>query len=114
MLAAGALPLHYVGFSTCFRREAGAGGKDTRGIFRVHQFDKLELFSYCHPDRSWDEQEELLAIEDQDDFVTRTTASLGPQPPNFENIVALNQGPLRNGIAVRTRGRPGSARSAPA
>jgi seryl-tRNA synthetase len=65
MLPADALPLRYVGFSTCFRREAGAGGKDTRGIFRVHQFDKLELFSYCHPDRSWGEQEELLAIEEQ-------------------------------------------------
>jgi seryl-tRNA synthetase len=59
------LPLHYVGFSSCFRREAGAAGKDTRGIFRVHQFDKLELFSYCHPDRSWDEQDELLAIEEE-------------------------------------------------
>jgi seryl-tRNA synthetase len=59
------LPLHYAGFSSCFRREAGAAGKDTRGIFRVHQFDKLELFSYCHPDRSWDEQESLLAIEEE-------------------------------------------------
>jgi seryl-tRNA synthetase len=59
------LPLHYVGFSSCFRREAGAAGKDTRGIFRVHQFDKLELFSYCHPERSWDEQESLLAIEEE-------------------------------------------------
>jgi seryl-tRNA synthetase len=59
------LPLHYVGFSSCFRREAGAAGKDTRGIFRVHQFDKLELFSYCHPDKSWDEQEQLLAIEEE-------------------------------------------------
>ncbi len=65
MLAAADLPLHYVGFSSCFRREAGAAGKDTRGIFRVHQFDKLELFSYCHPDRSWDEQEALLAIEEE-------------------------------------------------
>ncbi len=65
MLAAEDLPLHYVGYSSCFRREAGAGGKDTRGIFRVHQFDKLELFSYCHPDRSWEEQETLLAIEEE-------------------------------------------------
>jgi seryl-tRNA synthetase len=65
MLAAADLPLHYVGFSSCFRREAGAAGKDTRGIFRVHQFDKLELFSYCHPDSSWDEQEALLAIEEE-------------------------------------------------
>jgi seryl-tRNA synthetase len=59
------LPLHFVGFSSCFRREAGAAGKDTRGIFRVHQFDKLELFSYCHPDRSWEEQEYLLSIEEE-------------------------------------------------
>jgi seryl-tRNA synthetase len=65
MLAEADLPLHYVGFSPCFRREAGAAGKDTRGIFRVHQFDKLELFSYCHPDRSWEEQEALLAIEEE-------------------------------------------------
>ena len=64
-LAEADLPLHYVGFSTCFRREAGAAGKDTRGIFRVHQFDKLELFSYCHPDTSWDEHERLLAIEEE-------------------------------------------------
>ena len=65
MLQADDLPLHYVGFSSCFRREAGAGGKDTRGIFRVHQFDKLELFSYCHPEHSWEEQERLLAIEEE-------------------------------------------------
>jgi seryl-tRNA synthetase len=65
MLAEDDLPLHYVGFSSCFRREAGAAGKDTRGIFRVHQFDKLELFSYCHPERSWEEQDELLAIEEE-------------------------------------------------
>jgi seryl-tRNA synthetase len=65
ILDADRLPLRYAGFSPCFRREAGAAGKDTRGIFRVHQFDKLELFSYCHPDRSWDEQEKLLAIEEE-------------------------------------------------
>ncbi len=60
-----ALPLRYAGFSTCFRREAGAHGKDTAGIFRVHQFDKVEMFSFCHPERSWDEHEMLLAIEEQ-------------------------------------------------
>jgi seryl-tRNA synthetase len=65
MLAEADLPLRYVGYSSCFRREAGAAGKDTRGIFRVHQFDKLELFSYCHPDKSWEEQERLLAIEEE-------------------------------------------------
>jgi seryl-tRNA synthetase len=61
---AGALPLRYAGFSTCFRREAGTYGKDTRGIFRVHQFDKAEMFSFAHPDRSWDELEAMLALQE--------------------------------------------------
>ena len=60
----GDLPLRYAGFSTCFRREAGTYGKDTRGLFRVHQFDKVEMFSYADPDRSWDEHDSLLAIEE--------------------------------------------------
>jgi seryl-tRNA synthetase len=59
------LPLRYAGFSSCFRREAGAAGKDTRGIFRVHQFDKLEMFSFVAPDASRDEHERLLAIEEE-------------------------------------------------
>src|SRR5207237_762374 len=59
-----ALPRRYAGFSSCFRREAGTYGKDTRGIFRVHQFDKVEMFSYAHPATSWDEHEALLAIEE--------------------------------------------------
>ena len=57
------LPLRYCGLSSCFRREAGTAGKDTRGIFRTHQFEKVEMFSFCHPDRSWDEHEHLLSIE---------------------------------------------------
>jgi seryl-tRNA synthetase len=57
-------PLRYAGFSTCFRREAGTYGKDTRGIFRVHQFDKAEMFSFTHPDRSWDELEAILALQE--------------------------------------------------
>ncbi|MGI9624547.1 MAG: serine--tRNA ligase [Acidimicrobiales bacterium] len=57
------LPRRYGGFSSCFRREAGTYGKDTRGIFRVHQFDKVEMFSFCDPAKSWDELEVLLAIE---------------------------------------------------
>jgi seryl-tRNA synthetase len=61
----GALPLRYAGISTCFRREAGAAGKDTRGIFRVHQFDKVEMFSFVEPDRARDEHERLLAIEER-------------------------------------------------
>jgi seryl-tRNA synthetase len=60
-----ALPLRYAGFSSCFRREAGAAGKDTRGIFRVHQFDKVEMFSFVEPDASRDEHERLLAIEEE-------------------------------------------------
>jgi seryl-tRNA synthetase len=58
------LPLRYGGFSSCFRREAGTYGKDTRGIFRVHQFDKVEMFSYAHPEASWDEHEAMLAVEE--------------------------------------------------
>jgi seryl-tRNA synthetase len=60
----GALPLRYGGYSTCFRREAGTYGKDTRGIFRVHQFDKVEMFSFIHPDESWDELEAILALQE--------------------------------------------------
>jgi seryl-tRNA synthetase len=59
------LPRRYAGFSTCFRREAGAAGKDTRGIFRVHQFDKVEMFSFVAPDESAAEHERLLAIEEE-------------------------------------------------
>jgi seryl-tRNA synthetase len=59
------LPLRYAGFSSCFRREAGAAGKDTRGIFRVHQFDKVEMFVFCEPGRSVDEHERLLGIEEE-------------------------------------------------
>jgi seryl-tRNA synthetase len=59
------LPRRYAGFSPCFRREAGAAGKDTRGIFRVHQFDKVEMFSFVPADESAAEHERLLAIEEE-------------------------------------------------
>jgi seryl-tRNA synthetase len=59
------LPLRYVAYSTCFRREAGAAGKDTRGMFRVHQFEKVEMFVFCLPEASRDEHERLLAIEEE-------------------------------------------------
>jgi seryl-tRNA synthetase len=59
------LPRRYVGYSTCFRREAGAYGKDTRGIFRVHQFDKVEMFSFTDPVASWEEHEFLLSCEEE-------------------------------------------------
>jgi seryl-tRNA synthetase len=59
------LPLRYAGYSTCFRREAGAAGKDTRGMFRVHQFDKVEMFVFTKPEWSRDEHERLLEIEEE-------------------------------------------------
>jgi len=65
LLSAKDLPLRYMGFSTCFRREAGSYGKDTRGILRVHQFDKVEMFSFAHPDQSDKEHDFLLAQEEK-------------------------------------------------
>ncbi|WP_460079956.1 serine--tRNA ligase [Streptomyces variabilis] len=65
ILEAGKLPLRYAGFSPCFRREAGSHGKDTRGIFRVHQFDKVEMFSYVAPEESQEEHRRLLEWEKQ-------------------------------------------------
>ena len=65
ILDAGELPRRYAGLSPCFRREAGSAGKDTRGIFRVHQFDKVEMFSFVDPANSADEHEWLLAIEEE-------------------------------------------------
>jgi seryl-tRNA synthetase len=58
-------PRRYAGWSSCFRREAGSYGKDTRGIIRVHQFDKVEMFAYCRPDEATDEHQRLLAWEEQ-------------------------------------------------
>ena len=63
VLPAEKLPLRYAGYSTCFRREAGTYGKDTRGIIRVHQFDKVEMFSFCHPDQALEEHKRLLQWE---------------------------------------------------
>lgn len=63
ILNAEKLPLRYAGYSTCFRREAGTYGKDTRGIIRVHQFDKVEMFSFCHPDEAITEHQRLLQWE---------------------------------------------------
>ena len=59
------VPRRYAGFSPCFRREAGAAGRDQRGMFRVHQFDKVEMFSFVSPDASFDEHRRLLAIEEE-------------------------------------------------
>jgi seryl-tRNA synthetase len=59
------LPLRYTGFSTCFRRESGAAGRDTRGMFRVHQFNKVEMFAFVEPETSWDEHDRMLELEEQ-------------------------------------------------
>ena len=63
ILSADALPNRYIGWSSCFRREAGSYGKDTRGIIRVHQFNKVEMFVYTHPDQAHEEHKRLLAWE---------------------------------------------------
>ena len=86
ILTEASLPLRYAGLSTNFRREAGTYGKDTRGIFRVHQFDKVEMFSWCAPDESWDELERILAIEEQ------IIGGLG-LPYHVVNIAAGDLGP---------------------
>jgi len=80
------VPARYAGFSTCFRREAGTYGKDTRGIFRVHQFDKVEMFSYCAADGSVAEHELILAIEEE------IVGGLG-LPYRVVNIAAGDLGP---------------------
>ncbi|MDQ3067677.1 MAG: serine--tRNA ligase [Actinomycetota bacterium] len=64
ILDAAELPLRYAGFSTNFRREAGAAGKDTRGMFRVHQFNKVEMFVYIRPEESWAEHDRLVELEE--------------------------------------------------
>ena len=65
VLESNELPLRYAGYSTCFRREAGAAGKETHGMFRVHQFDKVEMYVYTRPEDSWQEHERLVAIEEE-------------------------------------------------
>ena len=65
IIEAADLPLRYAAFSTCFRREAGAAGKDTRGMFRVHQFNKVEMFVFVRPEESWDEHDRMIALEEE-------------------------------------------------
>ncbi len=85
-LDADALPARYVGTSTCFRREAGTYGKDTRGTFRVHQFDKVELFSYSEPERSDEEFDRIVAIQES------LVGGLG-LPYRVVNVAAGDLGP---------------------
>jgi seryl-tRNA synthetase len=85
-LDASALPSRYVGASSCFRREAGTYGKDTTGIFRVHQFDKVEMFAFVEPEASTDEHERILAIQES------LVGALG-LPYRVVNIAAGDLGP---------------------
>jgi seryl-tRNA synthetase len=80
------LPIRYVGFSTCFRREAGTYGKDTQGLFRVHQFDKVEMFVFCRPGHSAIEHERLLGLEE--DIVSALDL-----PYRVVNVAAGDLGP---------------------
>jgi seryl-tRNA synthetase len=80
------LPLRYTGFSTCFRREAGAAGKDTRGMFRVHQFNKVEMFVFVEPETSWEEHDRMLDLEE------RYLQALG-LPYRVMNVAAGDLGP---------------------
>ena len=85
ILEADELPIRYAGFSSCFRREAGAAGRDTHGIFRVHQFDKVEMFSFVKPEHATEEHERILAIEEE------ILASLG-LPYRIVNVAAGDLG----------------------
>ena len=100
------LPLHYAGYSTCFRREAGAAGKDTRGMFRVHQFDKVEMFVFCLPEESPEQHEYLLSVEEE------LVSELGI-PYRVVNIAAGDLGAVGD-EEVRHRGRGSRRRSATA
>jgi seryl-tRNA synthetase len=86
VLDPGTLPLRYAGFSSCYRREAGTYGKDTRGIFRVHQFDKVEMFVCAEPGESWQEMDRLVAIQEE------IVGGLG-LPYRVVNIAAGDLGP---------------------
>ena len=59
------LPFRYAGYSTCFRKEAGSHGRDVWGIFRIHQFEKVEQFIYCDPKESWNELERMIRTSEE-------------------------------------------------
>jgi seryl-tRNA synthetase len=100
ILADAALPIYHAAYTPCFRREAGAAGKDTRGLLRVHQFDKVEMVKFVHPDTSWDEletltrnaEEVLEALEIPYRTVERCTADLGFAPAKGYDLEAWSPG----------------------
>ena len=100
ILPGDALPIYHAAYTPCFRREAGAAGKDTRGLLRVHQFDKVEMVKFVHPDTSWDEletltrnaEEVLEALELPYRTVERCTADLGFAPAKGYDLEAWSPG----------------------
>ena len=121
ILDADELPLRYAGFSTNFRREAGAAGRDTRGMFRVHQFNKVEMFAYVRPEESWDEHERML--DDRGVARARARASVpcgehrgvASSAPRGRSATTWKPGSLRrSGTASshRRRTRPTTRRAA--
>ena len=100
ILSADALPIYHAAYTPCFRREAGAAGKDTRGLLRVHQFDKVEMVKFVHPDTSWDEletltrnaEEVLEALEIPYRTVERCAADLGFAPAKGYDLEAWSPG----------------------
>ena len=103
ILEESSLPLLYAGYSSCFRREAGAAGKDTRGMFRVHQFDKVEMFVFCLPEQSAEIHDQLLAYEEEITgaleipyrVVNVATGDLGPSASKKYDIEAWYPGQKR-------------------
>jgi seryl-tRNA synthetase len=100
ILAGDQLPIYHAAYTPCFRREAGAAGKDTRGLLRVHQFDKVEMVKFVHPDTSWDELESLTqdaeavleALEIPYRTVERCAADLGFAPAKGYDLEAWSPG----------------------
>ena len=127
ILAADQLPARYAGYSSCFRREAGAAGKDTRGIFRVHQFEKVEMFSFVAPEDSPTEHERLLSIEESilseleipyrvvaiavDDL--GATSATGPRTGNSPTCIRSTERRSRSGGRSWRCSRMGSGTTAP-
>ena len=105
MLDEAALPLRYAGFSPCFRREAGAAGRDTRGIFRVHQFDKVEMFSFVRPEDAEAEHERLLDDRGGDPAGARDPLPRGQHRGRRPRLLGGQEVRLR-GVAARPAALP--------
>ena len=107
ILGPSSLPLRYCGYSTCFRREAGTYGKDTRGMFRVHQFDKVEMFSFVDPSASWEEFDLLVSLQEEIVSSLGIPYRVGPELDEQQepiSVLAKERHPLV-GRTMRSPGR---------